>query len=64
MPTSGIKIVHSQDLAVLYEPRVRQQLQQWGMSSLGIQQIARGQMPTDARDREIVASIVAQAARA
>jgi hypothetical protein len=47
----------------LYEPRVRQQLQQWGMSAAGVQQISTGQMPTDARDRLIVASLVAHAAK-
>jgi hypothetical protein len=63
MPRTPIKLVYAPDVSTLYEPQVRQQLAQWGMSPAGVQQISRGQMPTDARDRQIVAAIVAQAAK-
>lgn len=62
MPFSGIKIVASGDTAALYEPQVRRQLLQWGLSAAGVQQLASGQMPTDPRDRKLIAAIVAKAA--
>lgn len=47
----------------LYEARVQQQLQQWGLSAHGVQQLVQGRMPSDAQDRRLVTAIVAQAAR-
>jgi hypothetical protein len=47
----------------LYEARVHQQLQQWGLSAHGVQQLVQGRMPSDAQDRRLVTAIVAQAAR-